>query len=127
MSRKPSLPPPSPSAQMVLRWAHPASLRKCLAGQAEGEGATARSCPAPIRHEMMTPLALSNTVDQVAAGLAGLGIQPGDRVLLYLPLSWQLFVALLSVQRLGAVPALLDPDAHPGSLAPSVLATFPER
>ncbi|MGE2733210.1 (2,3-dihydroxybenzoyl)adenylate synthase [Mycolicibacterium vaccae] len=49
---------------------------------------------------------LDAAAERAAAGLAGLGIRPGDRVLLQLPNSCQFAVALFGLLRAGAVPVM---------------------
>ncbi|KWX67630.1 (2,3-dihydroxybenzoyl)adenylate synthase [Mycobacterium sp. NAZ190054] len=49
---------------------------------------------------------LDAVADRAAAGLADLGIRPGDRVLLQLPNSCQFAVALFGLLRAGAVPVM---------------------
>ncbi|ANI40794.1 (2,3-dihydroxybenzoyl)adenylate synthase [Mycolicibacterium vaccae] len=49
---------------------------------------------------------LAAAADRAAAGLADLGIRPGDRVLLQLPNSCQFAVALFGLLRAGAVPVM---------------------
>ncbi len=52
---------------------------------------------------------LKDKVDRFAAGLAGLGIKKGDRVLLYLSNSVQLVIAFLAAQKIGVVVVLVSP------------------
>lgn len=46
---------------------------------------------------------------ELALGLAGLGIRPGDRVALFVPPSLECFALVFSLFRLGATPVLIDP------------------
>ena len=52
---------------------------------------------------------LDNLVDRAAAGFAGLGIAPGDRILLQLPNSSRFAVALFGLLRAGAIPVMCLP------------------
>jgi mycobactin salicyl-AMP ligase len=52
---------------------------------------------------------LDTLADRAAAGIAGLGIRPGDRVLLQLPNSGEFAVALFGLLRAGAVPVMCLP------------------
>lgn len=54
---------------------------------------------------------LLDQVDRFAAALANLGVRPGDRVALLLPICPQHVVALFAVLRLGAVVSEHDPSA----------------
>lgn len=47
--------------------------------------------------------------DEIASGLYGLGLRPGDRVLLQLPNSIEFALALFACFRLGLLPILLTP------------------
>lgn len=49
---------------------------------------------------------------EVAGGLSGLGITPGDRVALYAANSLEWITAYLGVQRAGACVVLMNPDYH---------------
>jgi acyl-CoA synthetase (AMP-forming)/AMP-acid ligase II len=48
---------------------------------------------------------------QFSGSLAGKGIKPGDHVLVFVPMSIELYVTLLGLFRLGAVAVFLDPSA----------------
>ena len=60
-------------------------------------------------HRSHTFAELDTLADRAAAGFAGLGIAPGDRVLLQLPNSSQFAVALFGLLRAGAVPVMCLP------------------
>jgi acyl-CoA synthetase (AMP-forming)/AMP-acid ligase II len=51
---------------------------------------------------------LITEVDRVAAGLQARGVEPGARVVTVLPNLWEHCLLLLALQRLAAVPALLN-------------------
>ena len=65
----------------------------------EGSGASARR---------LTFGALDRRVRALAAGLAARGIGPGDRVLLFVPMSADLYVALLACLHRGATAVFVD-------------------
>ncbi len=48
-------------------------------------------------------------VDWMAAGLRAEGVEPGDRVILMVPMSLQLYQALVAVLKVGAVAVFVDP------------------
>ncbi|WP_204250319.1 (2,3-dihydroxybenzoyl)adenylate synthase [Mycolicibacterium goodii] len=52
---------------------------------------------------------LDRLADRAAAGIAGLGIRPGDRVLVQLPNTAEFAVALFGLLRAGAVPVMCLP------------------
>ena len=61
----------------------------------------------PVHHQL-TFSRLVELVESAAAGLARLGIEQGDRVLVFVPMSPQLYVAMFAAQRLGASAVFLD-------------------
>jgi mycobactin salicyl-AMP ligase len=60
---------------------------------------------------------LEERADRAAAGLSGLGIAPGDRVLLQLPNGCQFAVALFGLLRAGAIPVMCLPGHRAAELA----------
>ncbi|BDE15042.1 2,3-dihydroxybenzoate-AMP ligase [Mycobacterium kiyosense] len=60
-------------------------------------------------HHRHTYAELDRLADRAAAGLAALGIEPGDRVLLALPNSCRFAEALFGVLRAGAIPVMCLP------------------
>jgi long-chain acyl-CoA synthetase len=61
-------------------------------------------------------LRLKEMAEQFAAGLLDLGVQPGERVILYIPNTVQWVVAWLGVQRAGAVCLPITPIYTPHDL-----------
>ena len=59
---------------------------------------------------------LDERADRAAAGLRGLGIAPGDRVLLQLPNGCQFAVALFGLLRAGAIPVMCLPGHRAAEL-----------
>jgi mycobactin salicyl-AMP ligase len=59
---------------------------------------------------------LTAAADAAAAGLAGLGVAPGDRVLLVLPNGCQFAVALFALLRAGAIPVMCLPGHRAAEL-----------
>ena len=60
-------------------------------------------------------------VDSVAAGLAARGIRAGSRVATILPNLFEHCIALLALQRLAAVPALMNARLQPAELAKLII------
>ena len=54
---------------------------------------------------------LRQRVGTVAGGLVDLGLRPGDRVVLLVPMSIELYIALLALFHVGATAVLIDPSA----------------
>ncbi|HBL25778.1 MAG TPA: AMP-dependent synthetase, partial [Acidobacteria bacterium] len=52
---------------------------------------------------------LTNRIDRVAAGLRRLGLLPGEHAIVMVPMSIELYVALLAVLQVGAVAVFVDP------------------
>ncbi|HEY2954849.1 MAG TPA: AMP-binding protein [Candidatus Eisenbacteria bacterium] len=69
--------------------------------------------------------ALAGRVAALAAGLARRGIAPGDRVLLFIPMSLDLYVALLAIHHAGAVAVFVDAWAGRKRLDDAVAAARP--
>lgn len=61
-----------------------------------------------LTHEAITYKDLINKINAVAGGLKNLGITKGDRVIIFVPLSVELYVTMFAVQRLGAIAVFLD-------------------
>jgi acyl-CoA synthetase (AMP-forming)/AMP-acid ligase II len=54
---------------------------------------------------------LKEQVGRFAGGLVDLGLRPGDRVVLLVPMSFELYVCLLGLFHIGATAVLVDPKA----------------
>lgn len=66
------------------------------------------------RHGCDTGLSFSeleSSAEHFAAQLTGRGIQKGDAVLVFVPMSLELYVSLLALFRIGAVAVFVDPSA----------------
>jgi acyl-CoA synthetase (AMP-forming)/AMP-acid ligase II len=48
-------------------------------------------------------------IDRASAGLRRLGLQPGERAIVMIPMSIELYVALLAVLKMGGVAVFVDP------------------
>lgn len=59
--------------------------------------------------EVVTYERLAQSVERLAAGLVGLGVEPGDVVTLQLPNRWQLVALCLACARIGAVAGPVAP------------------
>jgi mycobactin salicyl-AMP ligase len=66
------------------------------------------------RQQHLSYAELDERADRAAAGLAALGIVPGDRVLLQLPNSCEFAVALFALLRAGVIPVMCLPG-HRGA------------
>jgi mycobactin salicyl-AMP ligase len=76
---------------------------------------------------------LDRRADETAAGLCGLGIEPGDRVVVHLPNTVDFVVALFALLRCAAVPVLALPAhrfveiEHFARLSDAVAYLIPDR
>jgi acyl-CoA synthetase (AMP-forming)/AMP-acid ligase II len=52
---------------------------------------------------------LRDRIDRAAAGLRRLGLEPGERVIVMIPMSIELYVVLLAILQIGAVAVFVDP------------------
>ncbi len=68
---------------------------------------------------------LSNRVGRLAAGLRAAGIGPGDRALVFVPMSPDLYVALLALWHVGAVAVFVDAWADRSRLDRAVQLAHP--
>lgn len=82
---------------------------------------------------VLTFAELDNEVGRAAAWLQSLGLRRGQAVLVFVPMSADLYVALLALFRLGAVALFLDPSAGRAHLeqccarwAPDALLAIPK-
>jgi acyl-CoA synthetase (AMP-forming)/AMP-acid ligase II len=65
-------------------------------------------------HERRTYPELLRSVERIAGAYAGLGLLPGDRVVVALPTSWGFLEAWLGAAWLGALPVAMAPPAGMG-------------
>lgn len=63
------------------------------------------------RGRALTFRQLKERVSAFAGGLVDLGLRPGDRVVLLVPMSFELYVCLLALFHVGATAVLVDPKA----------------
>jgi acyl-CoA synthetase (AMP-forming)/AMP-acid ligase II len=101
--------------RIALRWADPS-----------GTGGNDDGSEPPLAHEEITYAELEQRIRVTAAGLAELGVRAGDRVMLFLPMSPEMYVSMFAVQGLGAIAVFLDSWARRDQLA-SVLARVEPR
>lgn len=98
----------------ALRWVHPQTLQQWSG-----------SPDAPLKHESVTMRAFADKIAHCAAGMAELGIRKGDRAILFVPMSLELYVAMSALQRLGAIPVFLDSWARRSHLGVSAQCVAP--
>lgn len=62
----------------------------------------------PLAHRSLSLGNFYDAICRVSAGLTELGLERGDRVILFLPMSVGLYAAMFGIVRLGAIPVFLD-------------------
>lgn len=98
----------------VLQWANPLKLK-------EWDGNPQKTIP----HDKINATELLHSISHVAGGLKDLGIQKGDRVILFVPMSIQLYTAMFALQKIGAIPVFLDSWARRNHLGASAKIVSP--
>lgn len=89
-----------------LNTCHNAVDRHVKAGRGD-QVAIIHDSPVTASVSRMTYSQLQEQVSLLAGGLAGLGVRPGDRVMIYMPMVAEAVVAMLATVRLGAVHSLV--------------------
>ncbi len=92
-------------AENILRWAATSPDKTAVVYRSEAG-----------RDGTLSYAELDREVARVAAGLAELGVGPGDRVAAYLPNSPEALIALLATASLGAIWTSCSPDFGPHSV-----------
>ena len=77
------------------------------------------------RRETISFAQLAQRVDRLSCGAARAGIAPGDRVLVMIPMSIDLYTVLLGLLKLGAVPVFIDPWTSTEQIAAYVALAEP--
>jgi len=61
-----------------------------------------------FNHEFITYGDFNGKVGNIADGLLRIGIRNGDRIIVFVPISPELYISIAALQRIGAIPVLLD-------------------
>jgi acyl-CoA synthetase (AMP-forming)/AMP-acid ligase II len=101
--------------RIALRWAKRESLAKW-----DGNPNS------PIEHDQITYRDFSSRINRFATGLLKIGIKPGDRVIIFLPMSLDMYTAMFAVQRIGAISVFLDSWARRSHLGASADCVSPK-
>ncbi|MCS6838744.1 MAG: AMP-binding protein [Bdellovibrionaceae bacterium] len=87
----------------------------------------------PLVHQKMLLSEFVDLTQRLSYGLNQIGITKGDCVILFLPMDPWMYIAMASLQRLGAIPVFLDSWARRFHLAaaieqvrPKAIISFPE-
>ncbi|OGQ79925.1 MAG: hypothetical protein A3F90_01325 [Deltaproteobacteria bacterium RIFCSPLOWO2_12_FULL_60_19] len=98
---------------VALRWVSPENLRSFKPGEI-------------LNHESIDMQGLYERIGHVAAGLKEIGIEKGDRVILFVPMSLELYTAMFALQKIGAIPVFLDSWARRNHLGASAKIVAPK-
>lgn len=101
--------------RVALRWANRESM-----AQWDGSPKT------QIKHDEITYKNFAARINSFAQGLLDIGIQKGDRVIIFLPMSLDMYTAMFAVQRIGAIAVFLDSWARSHHLGASAECVGPK-
>jgi acyl-CoA synthetase (AMP-forming)/AMP-acid ligase II/pimeloyl-ACP methyl ester carboxylesterase len=101
--------------RIALRWANREALAKW-----DGNPHT------PIAHDEVSYKHFAARINSFAKGLLDIGIQKGDRVIIFLPMSLDMYTAMFAVQRIGALAVFLDSWARSHHLGASAECVGPK-
>jgi len=101
--------------RIALRWAN----RESMAAW-DGSPQTA------IKHDEINYKNFAARISSFASGLLEIGIQKGDRVIIFLPMSLDMYTAMFAVQRIGAIAVFLDSWARSHHLGASAECVGPK-
>ncbi len=80
----------------------------------------------PLAHDSVSVGAFHEMIARTAGGYLEIGIQHGDRVILFVPMSLPLYTAMFALQRIGAIPVFLDSWARRSHLGVSAQCVSPK-
>ncbi len=101
--------------RVALRWANRESL-------AAWDGNPLH----PIQHDEINYRNFSVRISSFAQGLLDIGITKGDRVIIFLPMSLDMYTAMFAAQRIGAIAVFLDSWARSHHLGASANCVSPK-
>ncbi len=80
----------------------------------------------PLPHDSITVRELDQLVSRISAGFQKLGLEKGDRVIVFVPMSLYLYAAMFALQKIGAIAVFLDSWARRDQLGLSAEAVAPK-
>lgn len=101
--------------KIALRWANSESLKSWKGHHSE-----------KISHDQITFSELDERIARLAQGLLDIGIQKSDRVIIFLPMSVDMYISMFAVQRIGAIAVFLDSWARSHHLGASAECVQPK-
>ena len=78
-------------------------------------------------HQEISYLDFGLRIRRFAQGLLDLGIVPGERVIIFLPMGLDMYTAMFAVQRIGAIAVFLDSWARANHLGASADCVDPRQ
>lgn len=97
----------------ILSWITPEKIK-----QWDGQSA--------LQHDSVTVAQLDEMVARIGAGLKAVGLEKGDRVIIFIPMSLYLYAAMFAVQKIGAIAVFLDSWARRDQLGLSAEVVSPK-
>lgn len=79
-----------------------------------------------LEHKSVSVAELFHFSNKIAKGFTDLGIQKGDRVILFVPMSLYLYASMFALQKIGAIPTFLDSWARRDQLGVSAEVANPK-
>lgn len=79
-----------------------------------------------LSHQSITYTQFANRINAFAGGLLEIGINPNDRVIIFLPMSLDMYTTMFAVQRIGAIAVFLDSWARSHHLGASADCVNPK-
>ncbi len=108
----------------ILNTCHNALDLHLLAGRGE-QPALIHDSPVAGRVQSLSYRELTERVARFAGALASLGVEKGDRVLIYMPMVPEAVIGMLACARLGAVHSVVFGGFAPGELAQRIQHAAP--
>ena len=79
-----------------------------------------------LEHKSVSVAELYHISNKIAKGFTDLGIEKGDRVILFVPMSLYLYASMFALQKIGAIPTFLDSWARRDQLGVSAEVASPK-
>lgn len=99
----------------ILSWAHPTHLEMWKNKELS-----------LLPHSSISVEDLDYLVGKIAAGLKAQGIEKGDRIIIFIPMSLYLYSAMFAVQKIGAIAVFLDSWARRDQMGVAVDVVKPK-
>lgn len=80
----------------------------------------------PLKHDQINYRDFALRINSFAQGLLDIGIKKGDRVIIFLPMSLDMYTSMFAVQRIGAIAVFLDSWARSHHLGASAECVGPK-